>query len=236
MLGAAGLVIADLGSDNPPTQQISCAAHGLCIPAIRTMREEKPLPWLLEGHPGGYQLDVARWKAPADLAAVVGPRARSMFRVSSALGDDEARRYLNSKRYAKFFVFLSHTLKPPNRGLIEAVFERLAERYVRPFEYHMVNTSGVDWKTQLDEQLRRTTHFVVFLTDGYELSPVCTYEIEEVLKRGSEVTVLPFMAGGRSVPHPKLGHLHHKLLSGANLQADAELVATEVMASLTAGA
>jgi hypothetical protein len=235
ILGAAGLVIADLSSENPATRQIFSAAHGQCIPAIRTMREEKPLPWLLEGHPGGYQLDIARWKTPADLAAAIAPRARSMFRVSNALGEKEARRYLNSKRYAKFLVFLSHTLKPPNRDLVEAVFEKLAECYVRPFEYHLVNTSGSDWKAELSEQLNRTTHFVALLTDGYELSPVCTYEMEEILKRGSDVKIFPFMAGGRSVPHPKLGHLHHRLLSGKDAGADAEVVAKEVMEALTAG-
>lgn len=235
ILGAAGLVIADLDTDNPATREVFSAAHGMCIPAIRLMREERPLPWLLEGHPGGYQLDIARWKTPSDLPAVIAPRARSMFRVSSALGNAEARRYLNSKRYSKFLVFLSHTLKPPQRGLVEAVFERLAEGFVRPFEYHLVNTSGSDWKAELSEQLNRTTHFVVLLTDGYELSPVCTYELEEILKRGSEVTVFPFMAGGRSVPHPKLGHLHHRLLSGTEVRADAEVVAKEVMQALTAG-
>lgn len=232
MLRAAGLAVADLNAANPVTREVSAAAHGLCIPVIRTMREDAPLPWLLQGHPGGYQLDIVRWQDPASLAAAVAARARSMFRVSGALNQEDGTRYLNSKRYSKFLVFLSHTLKPPHRQLVETVFELLGQRYVRPFEYHMANTSGMDWKTELSEKLAQTTHFVVLLTDGYELSPVCTYELEEILKRGPEVSVFPFMAGGRSAPHPKLGHLHHKLLSGQDVRADATLVADEIMGAL----
>ena len=57
--------------------------------------------------------------------------------------------------------------------------------------------------------------------------------MEEILKRGDEVKILPFMVGGRSKPHPKLGHLHNRLLDGADRQADAELVVTQVMAAVT---
>ena len=84
---------------------------------------------------------------------------------------------------------------------------------------------------ELDKQLGKTTHFVVLLTEGYELSPVCTYEIEEILKR-TEVKILPFMAGGRSVPHPKLGALHHRLLNATDTAGSAEVVVQQVMETL----
>ena len=155
-----------------------------------------------------------------------------MFRISRALGDDATRSYLNSKRYSQCFIFISHTLKPPNRALVEQIYEGLGRQYVKPFEYHLANTSGDDWKAELNEQLRKTTHFVVLLSDGYELSPVCTYEIEEILKR-SDVKILPFMAQGRSVPHPKLGALHHRLLSAPDISTNAEAVVDQVMKALT---
>lgn len=241
ILHAAGLVVAELGSGNPVASELWTAAHALGIPAIRAMRSHdglrNELPWFLRGHPGGYQDDIVTWKQPEDLPAQIGPRARAMFRISRALGDEETRRYLHSKRYAQYFVFISHTLKPPHRGLVENIYQLVGERYVRPFEYHMANESGEDWKKALDEQLHKTTHMVVLLTEGYEQSVVCTYEIEEILKRGAEVGILPFMAEGRSVPHPKLGHLHHRLLSAPDPRANAELVVKQVMEVLiSAGA
>ncbi len=73
---------------------------------------------------------------------------------------------------------------------------------------------------------------MVLLTDGYELSEVCTYELEEILKRGVDVTILPFMANGRSVPHPKLADLHHRLIASADpLEAGKDIV-QQIMAVL----
>ena len=237
LLHSAGLVIVDLAPGHPVASALYAAAHALGVPAIRMMRgwdgRAAALPWLLQGHPGGYQNDVIAWNQPEDLAGKIEPRARAMFRTTRALGPDEAERYLVSKRYSHCYVFLSHTLKPPDRGLVELIYELLGKRYVTPFEYHIVNAAGDDWKKALDQHLGRTTHFIALLSDDYEQSPVCTYEMEEILKRGDEVKILPFMVGGRSKPHPKLGHLHNRLLDGADRQADAELVVTQVMAAVT---
>lgn len=236
---AAGLVVSDLSATNPVARELCTAAHVLGLPAIRMtggpQGQPGELPWLLQGHPGGYQNDLVHLNNPDELPGQIEARARAMFRISRALGNEGTRSYLNSKRYSQCFVFISHTLKPPNRALVEKIYEGLGRQYVRPFEYHMANTSGDDWKAELDEQLRKTTHFVVLLSDGYELSPVCTYEIEEILKR-NDVKILPFMAQGRSVPHPKLGVLHHRLLSAPDMAANADTVVQQVMKALTGAA
>jgi len=196
------------------------------------MHEGKALPWLLQGHPGGYQQDIAFWNEPDELLTLVKPRARAMFRISHALNNDESTRYLQSKRYAKEFVFISHSLKPPHRELVERIYELLINYYVNPFEYHMVNAAGEDWKKKLDEQLLKTTRFVVLLSDGYELSTVCTYELDEILKRGNQVEILPFMVYGRSIPHPKLVELHHRLISGTEPGDVAQEVVERIMETL----
>lgn len=233
ILHAAGLVVGEFGVTSPVSSELYTAAHTLGLPAIRMVRggadPAKALPWFLRDHPGGYSQDLVSWTKPEELAAQIEPRARAMFRICRALGDDDTRQYLNSKRYSQSFVFISHTLKPPHRELVEKIYASLEQRYVKPFEYHLVNPAGEEWKKALDEQLRKTTHFVVLLTDGYETSPVCTYEMDEVLKRGSEVKILPFMAAGRSTPHPRLGQLHHRLLSATDLTASAKVVADRVM-------
>jgi hypothetical protein len=106
------------------------------------------------------------------------------------------------------------------------------ERHVKPFEYHEANAAGIDWKAALDEALERTTHFVVLLSDGYELSSTCTYEVERAIERGSAVTILPFMINGRSVPHPKLNPKHNRLLAGTDIEANADTVVEQIMRTL----
>jgi hypothetical protein len=232
ILRVAGLVVTEWGVEDSIGAQLNTVAHALCVPTIRMMYGHQKLPWLLQGHPGGYQQDIVNWTDPEDLPALIRPRASAMFRISQALSGEKADQYLQSKRYAQNFVFISHTLKPPHRVLVERIYELLGQRYVKPFEYHMVNAAGTDWRAELGEQLRNTTHFVVLLTDGYELSEVCTYELEEILKRGANVTILPFMANGRSIPHPKLTHLHHRLLANTDSLEVAKEVVQQIMAAL----
>jgi hypothetical protein len=244
ILHAAGLVVADVSDRDPVAVELYAAAHALGIPAIRLIRTDAadaPLPWLLDGHPGGYQHDLVRWAAPNDLAGQLEPRARAMFRIVRALAPADARRYLQSKRYSDCCVFISHTLKPPRRDLVKSIYAMLSERYVTPFEYHIVNAAGDHWKVELEAQLQKTTHLIVLLSDEYEQSPVCTYEMEAILgrlNRGDAVKIFPFMIDGRSRPHPKLGELglHHRLLDAPEINANATVVADEVMAVLERGA
>ena len=95
--------------------------------------------------------------------------------------------------------------------------------------------AGIDWRKALDDALDKTTHFVALLSDGYELSQTCVYEIERILGRGQDVTILPFMAGGRAAPHPKLANLHNTLLPGTDAEADADVVVKQVMEHLERG-
>ena len=193
------------------------------------------MPWILRGDPGGYQHDIVVWNKPEDLLALVQPRITAMFRLSPALRDADGSDYLQSKRYSQFFVFISHTLKPPDRTLVEHIYALLKERHVTPFEYHQVNTAGMDWREALNDSLQKITHFVVLLSPGYEVSQTCTHELEQILARGEKVSILPFMLAGRPVPHPKLAHLHNTLLPSQDPRANAELVVQQVMAALDAG-
>jgi hypothetical protein len=235
ILREAGLVVAEFGVADGIRSELYAAAHGLGIPAVRLMFSEgKPadLPWILRGDPGGYEHDIVRWSTPEDLPPLVRPRVASMFRLSPALRDENAQDYLQSKRYSQFFVFISHTLKPPERELVDRIYTLLKQRHVTPFEYHQVNTAGLDWKEALKSSLKKTTHFVALLSDEYEKSQTCTYEIEEILSRGSEVSILPFMIGGRAVPHPKLSQMHNFLLEGNDVNANAQTVAQQIMERL----
>jgi hypothetical protein len=237
LLREAGLIIAEFGKRDAVFEQLYAAAHGLGLPAIRILNSENgqsELPWILLGDAGGYQNDVVLWNKPEDLPALVNPRITAMFRLSPALRDSSGSDYLQSKRYSQFFVFISHTLKPPNRALVEHVYALLKERHITPFEYQQVNTAGVDWREALNDSLQKTTHFVALLSTDYELSQTCTYELEKILARGSDISVLPFMLGGRAVPNPKLAHMHNRLLSGPDSQADAEVVVQQVTEALDA--
>src|SRR5205814_1472349 len=102
--------------------------------------------WILRGDPRGHQKNIVVWKNGEDLPPQVRPRITAMSRVSPALPDDKASDYLQSKRYSQFFVFISHTLKGSDRRLVEEIYRLLKERKVNPFEYHEVNTVGIDWQ------------------------------------------------------------------------------------------
>lgn len=237
MLREAGLVIAQFGTNALALDQLYAAAHVLGVPAIRMLSpgdDGKQLPWILLGDPGGYQNDIVAWKNVGDLPPQLNPRIKSMFRLSPALRDADADDYLQSKRYSQFFVFLSHTLKPPERLLVERVYELLKARHVTPFEYHEVNTAGIDWHKALDESLQKMTHFVVLLSKDFELSPTCVYELDQALARGDKVSIMPFLVNGRDRPNPLLVTMHNRLLTGPTPDADAQVVVDEVMSALQA--
>lgn len=237
LLREAGLVVADFRAHDALGQQFYAAAHALGVPAIRLRPAadgHEQLPWILRGDPGGYQLDIVKWSAPEHLPPLVEPRIAAMFRLSAALRDGGGSHYLQSKRYSQFFVFLSHTLKPPQRDIVDDVYAQLKSKSVTPFEYHQVNTAGIDWKTALMEALGKTTHFVVLLSPDYEQSDTCMLELETILARGKDVSILPFMLAGRDRPSPKLGGIHHRLQHEPDAHAAADVVVEQTMAALDA--
>jgi hypothetical protein len=83
---------------------------------------------------GGYHHDIVAWNNPTELPTILNPHISDMFRLSPALRDAAGADYLQSKRYSQFFVFISHTLKPPNRALVEHLYSLLKERHITPFE------------------------------------------------------------------------------------------------------
>jgi hypothetical protein len=234
-LREAGLVLAEFGSSNAALGQLYAAAHGLGVPAVRMLYYPGgpiDLPWILKGDAGGFGNDIVTWNKPEDLTELLQPRIDAMGRLSEGRSDGAALDYLQSKRYSQFLVFISHTLEGSDRELVDQVYTLLKDWYVTPFEYHRVNTAGSDWKKALAESLKRTTHFVAFLDPTYEQSEYCEYELREILKRGSEVTVLPFMILGRERPNPDLKQIHNKLISSRNPRANAEIVARQIIGKL----
>lgn len=242
LLCRAGLVVLEIGATaDSATLQVAAAAHARGIPTIRTLRRSTPgpvsqdeLPWMLRGHPGGYQQDVVVWNSAGELAPLVEPRARAMFNVVRALSADDVARHFQAKRYAAYSVFVSHNLKPPRRALVEEIFEQLARRQVKCFEYRVVNPAGIPWREELAKELEATTHFVILLGEGYELSEPCTYELEAVLARGNAVTILPYLLDGRTSAHVKLSGLHHQPLESSDPRASASAVVDRVLTLLRA--
>jgi hypothetical protein len=234
-LHEAGLVITEFGTRDSGMEQVYAAAHGLGVPAIRMLAVASgsaALPWILKGDPGGYEEDIVRWNTPEELLPQVKPRISAMGGLSEALIDSDSVNYLHSKRYAKFFVFLSHSLKGADRALVDQIYTLLKGRYVTPFEYHQANTAGIDWREALNDWLNKTTHFIPLLDPTYEQSPTCEYELREILKRKDEVTILPFMIGGRYIPNPDLKGMHNELLSSPDPGENARKVVEQVMAEL----
>jgi hypothetical protein len=236
LLRESGLIVADFNNQEAVFSQLYAAAHGMGLPTIRMIRSADPpleLPWIIRGEPGGYQNDIVSWTSVADLPPLIEPRIQAMGRLSAALPAADAADYLQSKRYSQFLVFISHNLKGHDRGLVDHVYALLKARNVTPFEYHQVNTAGIDWRKALDESLQKTTHFVALLSPDFEQSQTCTYELDAMLARARDVSILPFMLGGRTVPNPRLAQLHNTLLD-EDLETNANRIVKEILTSLTA--
>ena len=150
-LREAGLVIADFSECSPRFEQLYAAVHGLAIPSVRLLASDaKALPWILDGEPRGFPRDLVRWNAAADLPALLKPRIAAMFDIAAALDGNKGTTYLQSKRYAQFYVFISHTLKPPQRQLVDRIYARLGERQVEP-----LTTSGQYRRDRLEGGAQR---------------------------------------------------------------------------------
>jgi hypothetical protein len=230
-LREAGLVAAfDLASP------LYAAAHIAGLPSIRMLRGEAGAqpPWIVRFGPGGYEEDIVYWTSPDTLPGQVNPRVQAMFRLSVAKRDQSSIAYLTSKRYRDFFVFVSHNLKPPDDLLVRRICELLRTHNVAAFEYNDRNRAGIEWRSAMEESLRKATHFVALVSPTYDQSPTCTEEIEAVLARDNAVKILPFKVLGRQLPHPRLTGLQNQALGSEDPEINAEEVVKNVVEQLNA--
>ena len=77
----------------------------------------------------------------------------------------------------------------------------------------------------MDEELKAATHAVLIFANDYELSKMCTRELEILI--GRKVPLFPYLWGGRSRPNPHLDGLHHE-----PLEVDPEKAAAQVVSTL----
>jgi hypothetical protein len=208
-LREAGLLIADVCSN--ATRDVYALAHGMFLPTIRVSGNGASLPWLLTGHPGGYQHDFISEPDPARLAEKIQDRAAAIFRITRPLDRDEGLEHIYSRRYKGQLVFLSHCLKQEQRNIIDQLVEMLRESYIPAFEYFTENQSGEDWKSRMLDNLRETSLFVALLTDGYEQSEASVTEWENI-QSANNAKILPFLLYGRTAPHVKLKRAHHRTI------------------------
>ena len=191
----AGLLVADVISDG--TRELYTIAHALFVPAIRLVPgKDVQLPWILNGHPGGYQQDIVFLSGEPTWPAEVTARAAAFFRVTKPLGFDDGCRYIKSRRYKGVFVFLSHNLRPGRRKFLDLLIEKLENEQIVFFEYYRDNEAGIEWRPELNEALGKATLFTALLANDYEDSPICLKEWGAASER--HLPVLPFLVDGRT--------------------------------------
>jgi hypothetical protein len=208
---SAGLLVAEVGSDS--TRNLYALCHALFVPSIRIMSHDQELPWILNGHPGGYQHDLIKYSDFAEIAKDIMKRASAMFRITKPLNLELGRSYISSRRYKGQLVFISHCLKPGQREVVDNLVQLLKNDNVPIFEYFTGNESGVEWREKMMQALDKTTAFVPLLTNEYERSPTCVEEWEAIEKRRTKIRILPFLLNDRTDPFVKLRDLHHQTLS-----------------------
>lgn len=227
---SAGLLVADVTSDG--TREPYAVTHALFIPTIRLASDGASLPWILDGHPGGFQHDLIRMNQNSDWLTTVTDRANAMFRITHPLGMDEGKKYLKSRRYKGVYVFLSHNLKPGSRTILDHLIEFMHDEHIEYYEYYRVNKAGDEWPPKLKAALAKTTLFVGMLADGYEDSDVCLDEWKAA--DDSQTPIIAFLVNGRTT-RTNLTRKHAKTLDGPDPAQNAETIFHQILDQLASG-
>lgn len=236
-----GLLVAELGDAR--TLSLYAVAHARFLPSIRLFHtatpveiDEAALPWLLQGHPGGYRHDIVGWvELDTQVQTKVASRAKAMLRATRTFtSPDDGAQFFKSHRYAPgHVVFVSHNLKGAERALVESILDGFRGEAIAHWEYDDHNRAGARWRPEMEAALKGATHFVVLLTPTYEQSVACDAEITTALQRVAQDHVLMFFVGERSVPHRALPDYHHQALR-RDVDANAAAVVDRVKEVLSA--
>ena len=237
LLASGGLLVAEVGDKQ--NLAVYCAAHALFIPSVRLLYQSSPsndpanLPWLLQGHPGGYQNDIVTWTQPAELGEAVGIHAKAMQAAAKNITNyEEGKGLFEKRRYIPHSVFISHNMPLNQRELVDCIVRKLKNVSITCWEYGSSNRAAQNWKARMREELEKTTHFIALLSNEYEQSAACVEEIEWALAH-TDVKIIAFLAGGRIKPNVKISELHHQPLTG-DLDVNATTVALRVKELLLA--
>jgi hypothetical protein len=235
-LFTSSLLVADIGQAS--VGEIYAMAHALFVPTIRLLRSRNGnssvrLPWLLRGHPKGYQEDIIEWTDLRKLTGAVTDRAIAMRDTRNIIREYKVGRdILERRRFGSHRIFISHNLKGSDRATIDAIVAAFASHSISAFEYRVSNESGQQWPTRMEEELAAATHALIILAEKYELSKACDHELQVLLKR--KVPLFPFFYGSRTDVNLNLEkkHLHTKTLN-SNPSVAAKQVVARFMESLT---
>ena len=234
---SSSLLVADIAE--AAVWDLYAMAHALFVPTIRLARSstggtQPDLPWLLRGHPYGYQADLVRWTDLDDLATAVQERAAAMRDTRRLIDTYEVGRdFLERRRFpGQHRVFISHNLKGEDLPVINGIVSALRARTISCWEYSNENRSGEKWPERMKEELSGATHGVVILSDGYDSSTPCDDELAFLVEK--KAILLPFFYGDRKAPNPKIDRLrlHIERLNADPLEAGGQ-VAARVVKTLT---
>lgn len=235
-LANGGLLVCEVSDRNKLS--VYSVAHALFIPSVRLLYLDAPavsevgLPWLLQGHPKGYQEDIVRWKEPAQLAEAVRIHAEAMAKTEKVITKfEDGKKLFEKRRYLDHRVFISHNLPLGQRNLVDLMVQGLKNISIEVFEYAIENRAGEKWRKRLEKELAESTHFVLLLTDGYEQSPACLDEIKHALAHRDTVQFIPFLANGRTRPFVDINETHHLPLL-ADSESNAATVIRQVERAL----
>lgn len=211
-LRSLDLLVADIECSEAETFYSSAHAH--FVPTIRLFRNGGPqtaqdLPFILRGHPAGYQEDMLPAFPDDDVLEKIRERAAATIRSGDTIVDfASGKRLIQQRAYRPHLVFLSHAAKQDDRmadeyrrELIDSILRACDERGIAVWEYDRRNIAGKNWKLDMEEALRTMTHFVPLITDNYLKRDNCRHELDSVVRRceaGEAVTILPFLVGART--------------------------------------
>jgi hypothetical protein len=238
------LLVVDVAP--PSALSLYHLAHALLVPCIRLHSRARAeagddLPWVLRGHPAGYQQDLLGCAESEALSAGVCRRAAAVAEDARPIVNLDGGNYeLQQRGYVRHLVFLSHNLKGPGRALVDEICRQCRARGIDLWEYEDRNRSGEDWRTNLNDALARMTHFVALLSPTYEQSVECMNEWDRAVdrKNAGGLVLLPFRVQDRSSPMRELrgeSHTHQPLPSSQPPEENAAAVVDNVLRHVRRG-
>jgi TIR domain len=228
-LECTGLLVADLSAT--AMADLHAMAHALFLPTIRIARQgpngsKPPLPWYLKGHPTkGYDTDVVYYSKAKELEGPIQKRAAAMRDTRKPISSrEEGRLFFEKRRQRPHMVFISHCLKGKYRVVIDRTMALLKSKGIECWEYEERGQSGADWERQLNDQLNKSTHAVIVISEDFNNSPWCFKEVERLYMRRQKVDLLPFLYGRDARPAPRLEKLQHENLPDNANEAARQIV------------
>lgn len=240
-LGDTELVISEI-REPFVTPEALTFIHARFLPTIRICQcdsdreKQRPsLPGLLAtGYTVGDINPIISWCTRDELVLETVLHMQKFQQTRVLLGTfDEGRGYFLSagRREAKVFVSNAHTLNNLALELIKG-FQTVNIQF---FHYQATMRIGSAWQDELERELSECEVFIALISDEYDTSKWCQYELERAFERWKmkQVTILPYLITQTKLPDMIKDHIQCAFMHGMSPEMIVKTIVDTVDKHLT---